>query len=206
VYVGDEFEPHQPINQPFRGDKVGELIGCVPIEKGVTVDVAARSVSTDDGWGVHGFGTAINEKEYGRTIVTSISEEHTGERVTKSGRTTGVTTARINQIDASVKINFGTAEDPNRIRIDNCVITSPLGEKGDSGSAVYFEQTGALCGLYFAGSSRAGVFVQIGNIETELGVEPISDWDPETPPVEYEGDDLEQFKRDLVDFIENWEP
>lgn len=204
VYVGDSFEAHRPIHQPFRGEEVGELVGAVPLEDGVTVDAAARTVSTHDGWGAYDLETSNDGSEYGRSVVTDVADEHAGETVTKSGRTTDVTTAEIRQLDASLTIDYGTPEDPRPIRVDDCVVTTDLGDSGDSGSPVFLAESGALCGLYFAGSDVAGVFCQIGNVAASLGVEPITDWDPDTPPVEYGGKTVEAFKEDLIDYIENW--
>jgi hypothetical protein len=209
VYVGDEFEPHRPIHQPFQGGKVGELVGSVPIADGVKVDVAARSISLEDGWGTIGLETAENGAEYGRSVVYDVTDDHAGKTVTKSGRTTDVTTAQIQLVDVSVHVDYGEPGHPNVVRIDDCVITTDLGDSGDSGSPVFLVEDGSLCGLYFAGSSTVGVFVQIGNVRDALGVEPILDWDDETIPVEYgksTDDDLQRFKNDLIEFIEGWQP
>lgn len=208
VYVLDEFEPHRSIHQPFQGGKVGELVGGVPIDDGVTVDVAARSISKHDGWGTVGLETADNGEEYGRALVADIRDEHAGATVTKSGRTTDVTTAEITLIDVSVNVDYGEPGIPHLVRIDDCVITSDLGDGGDSGSAVYLKESGALCGLYFAGSDVSGVFAQIGNVEEALGIEPITDWDTTDAPIEYtrgeHADELQQFKDDLITYIEEW--
>lgn len=204
VYVNGSFEPLRPIRQPFRGDEVGELVGSVPLEDGVTVDAAARTVSTHDGWGAYELDTAEDGSAYGSSVVSDLSDDHAGQTVTKSGRTTDVTTAEIRQLDASVRVNYGTREDPNLVRIEDCVITSDLGDRGDSGAPVYLTVDGALCGLYFAGSDTTGVFSQIGNVAASLGVDPITNWDSDTPPAEHNGDDLEAFKTDLIDYIENW--
>lgn len=213
VYVGDEFVPHRPINQPFKGGKVGELVGEVPLSDGVKVDVAARSVSIEDGWGTVGLETAANGDEFGRSVVYDITDEHAGMSVTKSGRTTDVTTAEITLVDVSVEVDYGEPGNPNLIRIDDCVITTDLGAPGDSGSPVFLSESGALCGLYFAGSPVSGVFSQIGNIRSSLGVDPITDWDEETAPADYppetedtEDTDVEQFKNDLIEFVEGWSP
>lgn len=204
VYVGDSFDPHRPIHQPFRGEKVGGLVGSVPLEDGVKVDAAARSVSAEDGWEIRGLETATDGTEYGRSVVPNVTEEHSRATVTKSGRTTDVTTAEIQQINASLRIDYGTEDDPKLIRLDDCVVTTDLGDSGDSGSPVYLQENGALCGLYFAGSPTAGVFCQIGNVEEALGVRAITDWDPDIPPIDHGNGDLQEFKDDLIRYIENW--
>lgn len=206
VYVSNTFTPNLPIHQPFRGDQVGELVGAVPLQDGVSVDVAARSVSSHDGWDIHGLDTANNGDEYGRSVTPTITDEHAGQTVTKSGRTTDVTTARIRYLAGSVEVNYGTRQNPDYVRITDCVITTDLGDGGDSGSPVYLADNGQLCGLYFAGSDTTGVFCQIGNIEDALGVEPITDWDSETPPKEYGNEDIQEFKDDLIEYIQDWTP
>lgn len=208
VYVVDEFEPHRPIHQPHGGGTVGELVGGVPLEAGVPVDAAARSVSEHDGWGTIGLDTAENGEPYGRSVTTDVTDDHAGKTVTKSGRTTDVTTAEIRLIDVSVDVDYGEPGSPNPIRIEECVITSHLGDPGDSGSAVYLEEDGSLCGLYFAGSGVSGVFSQIGNVESAFGVEPITDWTEDHSPVEYDqpADELQRFKEDLISFVEGWSP
>lgn len=209
VYVGDEFEAHRPINQPFRGGEVGKLVGCVPLESGVTVDVAARSVSEHDGWGIVGLEALDDGTEYGREVVMDITDTHAGLSVTKSGRTTDVTEAQISFVDVSVDVDYGTPEEPRFVTIDDCILTSDLGDGGDSGSAVYMKDTGALCGMYFAGSDTVGVFTQIKNIGESFGVEPITDWTADVTPINYvptEGDDLQQFKDDLTEYIRSWQP
>jgi hypothetical protein len=207
VYVGgptDAFTPHRSIRQPFRGEVVGELIGAVQLTDGVNVDVAARSVGPHDGWDVYGLGTANNGDEYGRSVVGTVTDGHAGETVTKSGRTTDVTTARIRYVAEYVDVNYGTRQNPAFVRIEDCVITTDLGRKGDSGSPVYLADDGSLCGLYFAGSDTTGVFCQVGNIRDSLGVEPITDWKTDTPPSEYGQESLQEFKNDLIEYIHGW--
>lgn len=212
VYVADDFEANRPINQPFQGGEVGELVGYAPLEDGSKADVAVRTVTEHDGWGTIGLDTAENGDEYGRSVAGDITDEHGGATVTKTGRTTDTTTAEIDLIDVSVNVNYGDQANPNLIRIDDCVLTTALGKNGDSGSAVYLEENGALCGLYFAGSEAAGtgVFAQISNVEDELGIEAITDWEEGSKPTEYgesdgdHSDDVQQFKDDLKEFIENW--
>lgn len=213
VYVVDDFEANRPIHQPFQGGKVGELVGYAPLEDGSKADVAARTVTEHDGWGTIGLDVAENGDEYGRSVVRDIGDEHAGATVTKTGRTTDTTTAEIDLINVSVNVNYGEEGNPNRIRVEDCVLTTALGGKGDSGSAVYLEENGALCGLYFAGNEEAGtgVFAQINNVEAELGIEAITDWDDAEKPITYGGsgdgddsEDVQQFKDDLKEFIENW--
>ncbi|WP_440769421.1 hypothetical protein [Natronorubrum sp. DTA28] len=171
VYArSNEADPGAPIRQPSprdggtEDDAVGELVGYVPIEEGVRVDVAARSAGPDrdaadyveleDAW-----PTGVRREDY---------ETLRGETVTKTGRTTGVTSAEIEATSASVRVNFG--EDHGPVLLREQLVTGPMSEGGDSGSPV-FTPDGALVGLLFAGSAEQTICNRIGLVESELGVE-----------------------------------
>jgi len=146
-------------------DKVGELRGYVPIEEGVTVDAAARSTRSDresleyhelpDEW-----PTAIRRGDY-RSL--------RGETVTKTGRTTGVSSGTVEAVGASVRVNFGP--DHGTVTLRDQIITGPMSQGGDSGSPVFRDESGELVGLLFAGSANQAICNKIGNVESALGVE-----------------------------------
>jgi hypothetical protein len=172
----DEAEFGAPVVQPsprdggsLPDDKVGELRGYVPIEEGATVDVAARSADPDreapeyhelpDEW-----PTAIRRDDY-RSL--------RGETVTKTGRTTGVTSGTVEGVGASVRVNFGP--DHGAITLRDQIITGPMSQGGDSGSPVFRDESGELVGLLFAGSANQTICNKIGNVESALGVELLTD-------------------------------
>lgn len=144
-------------------DEVGELAGYVPIEDGVQVDAAARTADPereapvayelDESW-----PTGIRREEYG---------DLRGETVTKSGRTTGVTSAAVEATNATVEVNFGPE---GTVTLREQLIAGYMSEGGDSGSAVFHED-GDLVGLLFAGSAEQTICNRIGNVEADLGVE-----------------------------------
>lgn len=160
-----------------RDDEVGDLVGYVPIEDGVRVDVAARSVEREresatyygleDEW-----PTAVRREEYG---------DLRDEAVTKTGRTTGVTSATVEATSASVSVEFGGEH--GTITLRDQLITGHMSEGGDSGSAVFLE-AGALVGLLFAGSAEQTICNKISNVERDLGVEILTG-----EPDEGDGDD-----------------
>lgn len=172
----DEAEFGAPVVQPsprdggsLPDDRVGELRGYVPIEEGATVDVAARSADPDreapeyhelpDEW-----PTAVRRDDY-RSL--------RGETVTKTGRTTGVTSGTVEGVDASVRVNFGP--DHGAITLRDQIITGPMSQGGDSGSPVFRDESGELVGLLFAGSANQTICNKIGNVESALGVELLTD-------------------------------
>ncbi|APX95557.1 chymotrypsin family serine protease [Natronorubrum daqingense] len=145
-------------------DAVGELVGYVPIEEGVRVDVAARSVDPEQESTAYyeleeSWPTAVRREGYG---------DLQGETVTKTGRTTGVTSATIEATSASVRVDFG--EDHGPVLLREQLVTGPMSEGGDSGSPVFLED-GTLVGLLFGGSVEQTICNRIATVETELGVE-----------------------------------
>ncbi|WP_227355540.1 S1 family peptidase [Haladaptatus salinisoli] len=161
----------EPIVQPsprdgggLPDDKTGELRGYVTVEDGSLVDVAARSADPerespeyhelDDSW-----PTGVRREGY-RSLK--------GETVTKTGRTTGVTQSQVRAVGASVRVNFGEA---GTLTLRDQIIAGAMSKGGDSGSPVFHDSSGELVGLLFAGSKRQTIFNKIGNVESELGVE-----------------------------------
>ncbi|WP_049922845.1 hypothetical protein [Halopiger djelfimassiliensis] len=159
----------EPIIQPSpedggdADDEVGELVGYAPIEDGVRVDAAARSVDPDresasyyeldDEW-----PTGVWREEYAALR---------GETVTKTGRTTSVTSADIEATNATVRVSY---PDRGPVTLREQVVAGYMSEPGDSGSPVFLED-GTLVGLLFAGSARQTICNRIANVEADLGVE-----------------------------------
>jgi len=91
-----------------------------------------------------------------------------GMPVTKSGRTTGVTTGTVIAVNATVSVNYGSC---GTATFEGQVITSAgLGDSGDSGSIVLEQGTNTPVGLYFAGSFFSGIMNPILDVYRELRV------------------------------------
>lgn len=161
----------EPIVQPsprdggeLPDDEVGELVGYVPIEDGVLVDVAARSTDPDR--------ESAEPFELDPTWPTAIRrggyEDLRGEALTKSGRTTGVTSADVEATGASVRVNFG--DEHGTVLLRDQLVAGPMSEGGDSGSPAFTDTEGELAGLLFAGSAEQTILNKVANVETELGV------------------------------------
>jgi hypothetical protein len=99
-----------------------------------------------------------------------------GMAVTKSGRTTGVTTSTVQSVNTTVNVNYGSC---GIARFVNQVITGgDLGASGDSGSIVLEQGSNTPVGLYFAGGDTTGVMNPILNVYLALGVFVDSDTSP----------------------------
>jgi hypothetical protein len=95
-----------------------------------------------------------------------INEGTLGMQVRKSGRTTGLTSGEITQVDATVKISYGIGK--TAIFVDQ-LIAGEMSAGGDSGSAVLDEDS-RVVGLLFAGSETTTVMNRIQNVMDALGV------------------------------------
>ena len=89
-----------------------------------------------------------------------------GMAIKKSGRTTGLTTGVIEQVDVSVNVQFGQ----NQIAMfTDQLMAGAMSQGGDSGSAV-MDDNNRLAGLLFAGSDTTTVINRIENVFSALGV------------------------------------
>lgn len=89
-----------------------------------------------------------------------------GTQVKKSGRTTGLTTGEITQIDVTVDVQYGAGQ---IARFTDQLLAGAISQGGDSGSAILDEQN-RLVGLLFAGSDTTTIMNRIEHVFTALGV------------------------------------
>lgn len=90
-----------------------------------------------------------------------------GDRVVKSGRTSGVTEGRVRAISATVRVEMGGGW--SALFVDQ-IVTTPMAEPGDSGSLL-LDREGRAVGLVAAGSDQGTIANPIGAVLAELGVE-----------------------------------
>ncbi len=95
-----------------------------------------------------------------------IAEVGAGDRVRKSGRTTGVTDGRILATDATVQVDY----DRYVATFTDQLVAGPMSQGGDSGSLLLDDQ-GRAVGLLFAGSDQTTVFNRAARVAEALGVE-----------------------------------
>ena len=92
-----------------------------------------------------------------------------GMQVQKSGRTTGVTTGRINQVDVTVNVDYLG----QNVLFTGQFMASGMSSGGDSGSAV-LDMDRYVIGLLFAGSPVATLINPIQFVLSALNVEIVS--------------------------------
>ena len=89
-----------------------------------------------------------------------------GTNIKKSGRTTGFTTGRITQIDATVQVSYGSA---GVATFTDQFVAGAMSAGGDSGSAVLDEED-YVVGLLFAGSDNTTIINPIQFVLDTLGI------------------------------------
>jgi hypothetical protein len=113
----------------------------------------------------------LNEEDVTEEIlqIGTILGTGTGElgmAIKKSGRTTGLTTGVIEQVDVSVNVQYGQGQ---IAMFTDQLMAGAMSQGGDSGSAV-LDDNNRLVGLLFAGSDTTTVINRIENVLSALGV------------------------------------
>jgi hypothetical protein len=89
-----------------------------------------------------------------------------GMTIKKSGRTTGLTTGTIEQVDVSVNVQYGEGQ---IAMFTDQLMAGAMSQGGDSGSAV-LDDNNRIVGLLFAGSDTTTVINRIENVFSALGI------------------------------------
>jgi len=162
------------IIQPGSGDggrsgaKVGELEDYIPIDFAPgAINYADAAIGSIDG----GIDTSYGEQfgEGGNYWIEGWTEVSIGDTVRKSGRTTGVTTAAVNNTNASVYVEYG---DQGVWFFDQILVEQndwSFAGAGDSGSAV--DKDGEFVGLVFAGTEKKVYINKAQHIIEGLGID-----------------------------------
>ncbi|MGM0501928.1 MAG: hypothetical protein ACQERJ_05330 [Bacillota bacterium] len=109
----------------------------------------------------------ITEEVLGLGVVNGVAEAKLGMKVKKSGRTSGITTARIKAINATINVQL--SEEETALFTDQ-IVTEPFSQPGDSG-AVVLNSKNQVVGLLFAGSQKSSVCNNIKNVIKALNIE-----------------------------------
>lgn len=98
----------------------------------------------------------------GRTVHSIL-----GMQVQKSGRTTGVTTGKVVQIEVAAIVDMGNGK--KALFTDQIVADNSMSAGGDSGSLV-LDMDKKITGLLFAGSDKITVYNRIHNVIEQLNI------------------------------------
>ena len=96
--------------------------------------------------------------------ISGLGSGSLGAAIKKSGRTTGLTTGEVMQVDVTVNVQYG----PGRVaQFTDQLLAGPMSQGGDSGSAV-LDNSNRLIGLLFAGSENSTIINRIEHVFSEL--------------------------------------
>jgi hypothetical protein len=95
-----------------------------------------------------------------------VGEGTLGLKIRKSGRTTGLTSGEITQVDATVQVLYGLVR---MATFTDQLMAGPMSSGGDSGSAV-LDESDRVIGLLFAGSPSVTMINRIQNVVETLDV------------------------------------
>lgn len=103
-------------------------------------------------------------------LPTGVAEPELGQKVQKTGRTTGFTEGMVVQIEAVVNVNYAG----RNVHFVDQVFTTSMSKPGDSGSGILDMERRAV-GLLFAGSERVTIMTPIQRVLDHFGVEVITE-------------------------------
>lgn len=143
------------------------------IAKAIGSDVRLHAVSTraEENLVDAAIARPLNEEDVSTEIleigtINDLIQGELGMAIKKSGRTTGLTTGEIVQVDVTVNVQYGAG----RIaRFTDQLMAGPMSQGGDSGSAV-LDNNNNLVGLLFAGSDTSTIISRIDNVFSALGL------------------------------------
>ena len=96
--------------------------------------------------------------------INGLAPGELGMAIKKSGRTTGLTTGEIQQVDVTANVQYGAG----RIaRFSDQLLAGAMSQGGDSGSAI-LDNSNNLVGLLFAGSDTTTIINRIENVFSAL--------------------------------------
>lgn len=166
-------DPGDPIYQPgptdggTSSDQSATLEGFVPLENGTLVDFAWAATDVEH----------INDLAEVGVPQGEPRRPQVGDTLVKSGRTTGVTTGTVEQVNVSVTVNYGN----DQYTLEDQIFTSDMSDGGDSGSAALFQSDNAPAGVIFAGNSSTSVLNQAVNVESESGLQIVTGGGSDVP-------------------------
>ena len=131
--------------------------------RGEPCNIDAALVTPERGFNAHKYWGMGDVEEFEHT------EVQPGDRIIKSGRTTGVTSNTVASVGVSANIGGMSWSDP--VVVENLIMTrSSFVEGGDSGSRVWKSETMEPVGLVFAGSWLTSLIIPAETICNKLNV------------------------------------
>lgn len=116
------------------------------------------------------FSRNVTASIIGSLIPRGVDQAFIGGQVIKVGRTTSVTIGTVFGVNATILCNYGVGVAQYRHQI----LTTPMAAGGDSGSLLMNFPELTAVGLLFCGSFEVTIHNHIADVETALGVRPVT--------------------------------
>jgi hypothetical protein len=176
----NEGKPGDLILQPgsfdggiFPADGIATLERFEPITFGPTADFPGRYNLVDAAVARPMFSRNVTPSIIGVLVPRGVDQAFIGGAVIKAGRTTQVTVGNVLAVDATVVVGPYDSDGTKFGEFRHQIITTGMGAPGDSGSLLMDQNLNAI-GLLFAGSPFVTIFNHIAEVETALGVRPVT--------------------------------
>lgn len=157
----------------FPADGVAMLERFEPITFGPTGKFPGRYNLVDAAVARPTFSRTVTASILGLVIPQGVGQAFIGSRVIKAGRTTQVTTGRVLAVNATVVVGPYDTDGTKFGEFRHQILTTAMSAGGDSGSLLMDSNLNAV-GLLFAGSAIITIHNHIADVETALGVRPVT--------------------------------
>lgn len=157
--LGDPIYQPGPYDGGSPQDAVGELFDYAPLNE------TAYNVIDAAVWSPYNISD-LDPQILDIGVPQGVSEAVINTTVQKSGRTTGYNTGLVQDVNATIKVNYGNID----INFQNQIVTTKMAEGGDSGSAL-LNMNNRLVGLLFAGSDYVTCHNHIANVLNILNLQ-----------------------------------
>jgi hypothetical protein len=141
---------------------IAALLGSSTRLRPIAVQAGENTVDAAIARPLSGADVSDEILEIGR--VRGLGTGSLGLAVKKSGRTTGLTTGQILQVDVTAAVSYGEGK---TAQFADQLMAGPMSQGGDSGSAV-LDDNDRLIGLLFAGSDASTIINRIENVFSSL--------------------------------------
>lgn len=170
--IGDPIYQRAPADGGTEADKIAELKAFKPIKFGGAYNYVDCAIALP-----------LDQSYVSREILeigvpTGYAEAGLGDRLKKSGRTTGLSESTVQQVRAVVQVAYPNGQ---MAYFQDQILTGNMSAGGDSGSVV-LDMQGRLVGLLFAGSPQITVVSRFQHVVDALNLD--TSEEPEPPPDE----------------------
>jgi len=157
AYIGDPIYQPGPYDGGTAEDTVGVLLDYFPFDEGGPnlIDAALWEPSSPD---------LLSDEILEIGDLRNVKQLSMGEDIQKSGRTTGLMTGQVQDVDATITVGYGAFN----LTYEHQIVTDNIAQGGDSGSALV-DMDYNMGGLLFAGSDYVTIHNPVRGILDWLG-------------------------------------